>query len=158
MVVTPSSRHLSITFSNQRFNSRSPTVDVGFGKLTLISFYGHKVVKMNIQFCCPVTCAAVVPWFFEAIFLSVRRSFSVSVDFRPQFRFADVVFPWIVRADISLETLAFDTLNNVAIFITDSSAKRAPTISSPSKSEFRIFHMDCQSTQSLMHWHEHYRV
>jgi hypothetical protein len=23
---------------------------------------------------------------------------------------------------------------------------------------FQLFLMDCQSTQSLMHWHQHYRV
>jgi hypothetical protein len=35
MVVTPSFTHLNITCSNQRFNNCSPTVDVGFVKLTL---------------------------------------------------------------------------------------------------------------------------
>jgi hypothetical protein len=35
-------------------------MDVGFGKLTFVSFYGNWVFKMNIQFYCPVTCAAVV--------------------------------------------------------------------------------------------------
>jgi hypothetical protein len=31
-------------------------------------------------------------------------------------------------ADITLETVALDTPNNVAVFITDVAAKRAPTI------------------------------
>jgi hypothetical protein len=35
-------------------------MDVGFVKLMVDSFCGNGVFKMNIQFCCPVTCAAVV--------------------------------------------------------------------------------------------------
>jgi hypothetical protein len=83
IVVTPSFTHLSITFSNQRFRSYSRTVGVGFVELTSDSFCGNRGLKMNIQFCSPVTCAAVVVLFFEAILLDVRRSLSVSVDFRP---------------------------------------------------------------------------
>jgi hypothetical protein len=60
MVVTPSFTQLSISFSNQRLNNFSPTVDVGFVKLMLDSFCGNIVFKINIQFCCPVTCTAVV--------------------------------------------------------------------------------------------------
>jgi hypothetical protein len=60
MVVIPSFTHLRITFSNQRFSNCSPTVDVGFVELISDSFCGKRVFKMNIQFCCPVTCAAVV--------------------------------------------------------------------------------------------------
>jgi hypothetical protein len=48
MVVTPLSTHLSITFSNQRFSNCSPTVDVGFVKLTSDSFCGSKAFKMSI--------------------------------------------------------------------------------------------------------------
>jgi hypothetical protein len=33
-----------------------------------------------------------------------------------------------VYADITLETLALDAPNNMAIFVTDAPAKRAPTI------------------------------
>jgi hypothetical protein len=50
-----------------------------------------------------VTCAAVVPLFFETVLLNVQWSLSVSVDFRPQFLYTDV-FPWDVCADITLET------------------------------------------------------
>jgi hypothetical protein len=60
MVVTPSFMHLSITLNNQSFSSCSPTVDVGFMKLTLDSFCGNRVFQKNNQFCSPVTCAAVV--------------------------------------------------------------------------------------------------
>jgi hypothetical protein len=35
-------------------------MDVGFVKPTSDSFCGNRDFKMNIQFCCPVTCAAIV--------------------------------------------------------------------------------------------------
>jgi hypothetical protein len=60
MVVTPSFTHLNITFSNERFRNCSTTVDVGFVKFMSDSFCGNRVFKMNIQFSCPVTCAAEV--------------------------------------------------------------------------------------------------
>jgi hypothetical protein len=37
--------------------------------------------------------------------------------------------------DISLQTVALDTPNDVAVFVTDAPAKRAPTICSLSKSD-----------------------
>jgi hypothetical protein len=52
MVVEPSFTHLSIIFGNQRFRNCSPTVDAGFLKLRSDSFWGNRVFKMNIQFCC----------------------------------------------------------------------------------------------------------
>jgi hypothetical protein len=60
MVVTPSFMNLSITFSNQRFSSCNPTVDVGFVKLTSDRFCGNRVFKMNIQFCCHMRCSSSV--------------------------------------------------------------------------------------------------
>jgi hypothetical protein len=54
-----------------------------------------------------------------------------------------------VYADIALETVALDTPNNVAVFITDVPAKRAPTICPPLKSDksaiYRFLHTDCHS-------------
>jgi hypothetical protein len=44
----------------EKIENCSPTVDVGFVKLTSDSFCTNRVFKMNIQFCCPVTYAAVV--------------------------------------------------------------------------------------------------
>jgi hypothetical protein len=114
MVVTPSFMHLSINFSNQPFSNCNLTVDAGFVKLTSDSFCGNRVFRMHIQFCCPVTCAAVVLWFFETILLSVPRSLSVNQDFRPLFLFADV-FSCFVYADITLENVALDRTNNVAV-------------------------------------------
>jgi hypothetical protein len=113
----PSFTHLSITFSYQRFSNCSPTVYVEFVKLTWNRFFENSVLKMNIQFCCPVTCAVVLLWFLEKLLPNVRRSLSASVDFRPLFLFADVVFPWLVYAvNITSETVALDTPNNVAVF------------------------------------------
>jgi hypothetical protein len=113
MAVTLLFMHLNITFSNQRFSSCNPTVDIGFVKLTSDSFCGSGVFKMSIQFCCPVTCAAAVVIFFKQFLV---YDVFVIVDFRPLF-FADVV----LYANISLETVALDTPNNVAVFVTCSS-------------------------------------
>jgi hypothetical protein len=60
MVVTPSFMQLSITFNNQRFSNCSPTVDVGCVKLTLDSFCGNRVFKINIRFCCHLCCNSFV--------------------------------------------------------------------------------------------------
>jgi hypothetical protein len=50
----------------------------------------------------------------------------------------------------------------VAVFVTEAPAKHAPMVCPLSKSEkspiFPFFHMDCHSTQSPMHWNEHYNV
>jgi hypothetical protein len=100
---------------------------------------------------------------FKTIHLNVRRSHSVSVDFRPLFLFADVVYPWFVYADKTLETVALDTRNNVAGFITCSSQTRTNYLSSCKMRGaphpiFRFFQTDRHSTQSLVHCHEHCRV
>jgi hypothetical protein len=64
--------------------------------------------------------------------------------------------------DIASETVALDTPNNVAVFITDAPVKCAPMICHLSKLDkfpsFQFFHTDCHSTESLMNWHEHFRV
>jgi hypothetical protein len=102
-------------------------------------------------------CAAVVLWYFKTILLNVQQPLSVNVDFHPLFLFADAVFPWFVYADKTLETVTRDTPNKVALFVTDT-----PTICSLPKSDkstiFRFFHMNCHSTQPLMHLHKHYRL
>jgi hypothetical protein len=161
-VMTPSFTHLSITFSNRRFSSCSPTVDVGF--LTSDSFCGNRVFKMNtylVLLSCYL-CYSGVIFREKEILLNVRRSLSVNVDLCPLFLFADVVFPWFVYADITSETVPLNTPNNVAVFITDDPTKRAPIICGLLKWDkspiFRFFHMDSQSTQSLMHWYEHYKL
>jgi hypothetical protein len=70
-----------------------------------------------------VICAAVVLWIFETILLKLRRSHSVNVDFHPLFPLVDVVLPWFVYADVTLETVALDTPNNMAVFVTDAPEK-----------------------------------
>jgi hypothetical protein len=112
MVVTPSFTHLSMTFSNRRFSNCSPTVDVGFVKLTWDSFCGNRVFKMHIQFYCHQCCNNSV--IFGTILLNIRRSLSINFYFCPLFLFADV-FPRFVCANITLETVALDTPNNTAV-------------------------------------------
>jgi hypothetical protein len=116
MVVTPLFTHMSIIFGNQRFNNCSPTVDVGFVKLTSDSYFGNSLPVL--QYFCD---------FFETVLLTVRQSLSLNVHFRPLVLFVDVVFPWFVYADITLETVALDTHINLAVFATDALAKHAPT-------------------------------
>jgi hypothetical protein len=64
-----------------------------------------------------------------------------------------------MHADITLETVDLDAPNIVAAFVTDAPARYIPMICSLSKSDkspiFQFFHMDCHSTQSLMHWYKH---
>jgi hypothetical protein len=72
MVVTPSFTHLSIAFSNQKVSNCSPIMDVRFVKFRSDNFCGNRVFKVNIQFCCPVTYAAVVLWFLETVLLNIR--------------------------------------------------------------------------------------
>jgi hypothetical protein len=128
MVMTPSFTHLSITFNSRRFSNCSRTMDFGFVKLTSDSFCGNWVIK--IQFCCPVTCAGVVLWFFAIILLNIQQSLSVNVDFHPLFLFADIVFPWFTYADITSETVALDTPNDMAIFVRFTSEKHTNDLSS----------------------------
>jgi hypothetical protein len=140
MVVTPSFTHLSITFSNQRFCSCRPVTSDNFVEI----------------------CAAVIVRFFPNSSCQCTTISLCQCWFSPLFLFVEDVFPWFVYADITLETVALDTANNLALFVTDAPAKRAPTIYALSKSDkspiFGFFHMDCHSTQSLMQWHKHYKV
>jgi hypothetical protein len=57
--------------------------------------------------------------------------------------------------DITLETVAPDTPNNVADIVTAAPAEHAPMICHFSKSDkasiFSFFHMGLHSSQSLMH-------
>jgi hypothetical protein len=54
----------------------------------------------------------------------------VNADFCPLFLFAVVVFPFFTYA---LETVALDTPNDVAVFVTDAPGKCAPMICPLSK-------------------------
>jgi hypothetical protein len=107
--------------------------------------------EYSVLLTCHICCSSYV--IFETILVNARRSLSVSVDFRPLFLFADVVFPRVVYADITLETVALDTHNNVVDFIRYAPTKRPPTICPLSKSGhsliFRFFRADCHLTQSL---------
>jgi hypothetical protein len=162
MVVTPSFSHLSISFRNQRFSNYSftATMDIGFVKLTSDSFVETRFsneysVLLFSYVCCGISVI------FRNNPSQCTTFYSVNVDFRRLFLFADV-FPWFVYADITLESVAFDAPNTAAVFVTDAPAKRAPTTCPLSKSDkspiFRFFHTVCHWTQSLMYCHEHYRV
>jgi hypothetical protein len=67
-----------------------------------------------------------------------------------------------VCADITLEPVPIATPSNVAILFTDDPVKCATMICPLSKSDkspiFGFFHTDRHSSQSLINWHEHYRV
>jgi hypothetical protein len=100
-----------------------------------------------------------------SVLLSCHLCCSSSVIFRKNsFQCTTISFYqcWFVHADITLKTVTLDTPNNVAVFVTDAPAKRAPTICPLSKSDkspiSQFFHTDCHSAQLLMHWHEHNRM
>jgi hypothetical protein len=125
----------------------------------------HQTVFVETQssrwiFSSAVTCAAVVLLFFKTILPNVRWSLSVNVDFHPLFLIADVVFLWFVNANFTLETVALDTHNNVAV-LSHAAAECTPMIYPHPKldrsSIFWFFHADCHSTQSRLHWDEYYR-
>jgi hypothetical protein len=141
--------HLNITFSNQRFRNCSPIMEVRFMKLMLDSFCENRVFMMNIQFYSHL-------WFFKTILLNVR--YQCQCWFLPTV----TVFPWFMYINITLETVALDSPNNVAVFVTHAPAKHTPTMCPLSKLDkspfFLFFHIDCHSTQSPLHLHEHYRV
>jgi hypothetical protein len=89
-------------------------VDVGFVKLTSYSSCRNSVFKMNIPFCCHLWCSSSV------IFRNYPSQ-CTTISFcqywlSALFLFADVVFPWLVHADITSETVAPDTPNNVAVW------------------------------------------
>jgi hypothetical protein len=118
------------------------------------------VFTMNIQFCCHLCCSISVI-FRNNPFQCTTIPFC-QCWFSRMFLFVNVVLPWFMYADITLETVALYAVNNVAFFCHTCSSKRVLTICTLSKSNkspiFGFFQIDCHSAQSLMHWHEHYRV
>jgi hypothetical protein len=136
MFVAPSFTHLRITFSNQRIAALPWMLDLWSSHQTDC---GNRVFKMNIHLCCHLCYSSL-------IFRNNPQCTTISFCqcwFSPMFLFADVVFPWFVYADITLETVALHTSDNVALFVTDAPAIWAPTISRLSKSYkspiFRFF-------------------
>jgi hypothetical protein len=75
-----------------------------------------------------LTFAAAILWFLDIVLFNVWRSLSLSFSFRPLFHLADDVFPWFLCFVITLETVALDTPNRVAVLFTDSATQRVPTI------------------------------
>jgi hypothetical protein len=68
---------------------------------------------MNIHFCCHLCCSRSV--IFRNNPSHCMTISSVNADFCPLFLFADVVFPRFMYANITLEIITLDTLNNVAV-------------------------------------------
>jgi len=74
-----------------------------------------------------VTFAEVLLWYIDTILFNVWWSLSLSSGFWPLFLLADDVRQWFVYV-ITLESAALDTLNKVAVLVTDVPAKCAPII------------------------------
>jgi hypothetical protein len=72
----------------------------------------------------------------------------VNVDFHPLFLFSYVVFPQFMYANITLEIVALDTPNNVAVFITDAPAKHTPMIV---LQNWTVLSFSDSFTQTVMH-------
>ena len=146
MIITPSFSTSSIVFSNQRFSNSSSNAEVVFVKLSSDCFCGKGSSRWFLS--SAVNFAAVVILFLGTILFNVWWSLSLSFDIQPLILLADDVFPWFVYAVITLETAALlDTPNKVANLVTDSPAKRAPTICPPWKSDkspiLQYFHTNC---------------
>jgi hypothetical protein len=115
MFVTPSFTHLSITFSNQRCGSCSPTVDVGLWSSRHV---GHFLWKQDLQYEYSVLLSCHLYCRSSVIFRN-NPSQCTRIPLRqcwlsPIVPLPDVVFPWFVYADVTLKTVALDTPNNVA--------------------------------------------
>lgn len=109
-----------------------------------------------------VTFAAVVLCCLATILFNVRRSLSVNFGFRPLFLFADDVLPCFVYAVITVDTVARETLNSSAVFVTDAPANRAPMICPLSKSErSHISPIACfnrRRTKRIIYWNITYKT
>jgi hypothetical protein len=156
LLLKPSFTYLNITFSIQRFSNCSPTMNVGFVKLTGYSFCGNKVLKMNIQFCCYLCCTMIFR----------NNPSQCTTIYFCQFWVSSTVplswcFPVIHVRPHNRRNCSSRYAYNEAVFVTDAQGKRAQRSLPPSKSVkspiFRFFHTDCHSSQSLVHWHEHYK-
>jgi hypothetical protein len=117
MVVTPLFPHLSITFSNHRFSNCRPTINVGCVKITLDSFCGKRVFKINIQFCCHLCCSSPVIFrnnssMYDDLFLSMLTSVHCSSSLM-------LASHDSCNANITLEIVTFNTSNNVVAIVTD---------------------------------------
>jgi hypothetical protein len=103
MVVTSSFTHPSIIFSDLilAIAALPWMLDVWSSRWTVFVETGSS----------RISSAAVVLWLYETILLHVWQSLSVNADFHSLFLFADVVFPWFMYTDTTLETVALDTPN-----------------------------------------------
>ena len=153
IIITPSFRPFSIVFSNQRFSNCSSIVDIGFVKLLSNCFCGNRVFKMNTELCCHLCCS---------ISLIFRHNPLHLVWFSVTIPLSWWCLPVICVCLNNLETAALVTPNKVAGLVADVPAKCAPTICPLWKYDkspiLQYFHMSCYRTESVMHWHWHYRA
>ena len=145
MIITPSFSPFSIIFSNQRFSN-------GCSAWMLDLWSSHQTVLVQTGssrwiLSSTVTFAAVVVWFLDTFLFNVWQSLSLSFGFQPPFLLADGVFPWFVYVLITLEITALDTPDKVAVLVTDTPAKCAPTVCPLWKSDKSLIlqysHMNC---------------
>ena len=87
-----------------------------------------KTGELRCTFNSAVIWAAVVLCFLDTIWVSTRTSLSDSFLLRPQFILLDVVRPSWWYADITLDIVALDTSQRLAVLVTDAPARCAPTI------------------------------
>ena len=134
--------HLSAVFSNRTFNNYSSTMDLGFVKLLFLWKQSSRWILSSA-----VTFTAVLLWFTDTVLFNVWQSLSLSFGFWPLFLLADYVLPWFVYVFITLENVALNIPNKVAVLVTDAPAKCAPTICplwiSDKSHISHYFHTDC---------------
>jgi hypothetical protein len=170
MVGTPLFTHMSITFSKQRLGNCSPTLDVGFVKLTLLTLdrVGQFSWKQGLQdeYSVPLSCHLCCS--SSVIFQNNPQPTTISFC---QYWFSPTVpLRWCIPMicvcwyklrncrSQTLETVALDTPNNVVVFVTYAPAERTRTISPLSKSDksptFRVFYTNV-TPQLITHPTDH---
>jgi len=121
MIIIPSFPSHSVVFSNQRFNSCSSTMDIGFVKLLSGCFCGNRVFKLHIEFCCCLCCSSSD--FYRQFSSMYGDPFHLVLVFSHYSR-----LPMICVCHHNPENSALETVNKVAILVTHAPAKHTPTI------------------------------
>jgi hypothetical protein len=145
MVVTPSFTHLSIHFSNQEVCQLQPCQGCWICEARVDQF----LWKQGLQDEYSVLLSPVLQYCDFS-----KQSFSVYDNLFLSLLIIDHCFSLLMlsshdsflSANITLETVTLDTLNNVAVFVSDAPANHAPTICTLSE----FFHVDRHLTRSLM--------
>ena len=107
-------------------------------------FFFFKTVLLKLA-SSAVTFAVVVLCCLATILFNVHRSPSVEFGFRPLFLFADGVLPCFVYV-ITMDTIARETLNSYAVFVTDAPANGVREIA-----HFTAC-FNSRRTKRIIHW------